>query len=155
MGEDTMRASETATRGAHNPENGVQFPGPLPTTFASIEDFYGARGGERSGEIDFGVNWFDAPAPVELGAVRVRVTRQPHRVSYVRDTGDIYLVGLWDRGVELLGNASTEEEAERQLEGWVDACGGLGSLEWIRARFCHDPRTAMCPHPLGVQEARS
>lgn len=27
----SMRASETATRRAHNPENRVQFPGPLPT----------------------------------------------------------------------------------------------------------------------------
>lgn len=33
-----MRASETATRGAHNPENGVQFPGPLPTTSLGGED---------------------------------------------------------------------------------------------------------------------
>jgi hypothetical protein len=108
------------------------------TEFPSVEAFY--RDDERrrfSGELDFGVWWFDAR------------DRCPWRVSWVEQTGDLYAIRLapaemisTTEGVVILGGNESgplrvlavvedEEELERRLRGWPDAIGSPGSLEWV------------------------
>jgi hypothetical protein len=92
-------------------------------TFRSMREFYGTRGGERSGEVDFGVWWRLGEPPRE----------QPWRVSWVRDTGDVYAVAARTGSVELLGTIPSEDELERRFAGWADVCGEPRSLQWARS----------------------
>lgn len=105
------------------------------TRFANIAAFYEARGGARSGESDFGVQWLETK-----GGPR-------HRVSVVHDTGDVYAKNLIDETVELLGtipgNCSPSgltheahvcayEKADKLFAGWSDE---QRPLSWIRERL--------------------
>ena len=106
------------------------------TIFPTIAAFYAARGGERSGESDFGVWW--------TGERRF----PRYRVSIVHDTGDIYAVDLHGGSVELLATLPHDchipeqvlkhketccyEISDRLLAGWVDRIHEPNSLQWIR-----------------------
>jgi hypothetical protein len=95
-------------------------------TYPSIEDFYSARGGASSGERDFGVMWLESGG----GAFWPR-----HRVSVVRDTGDVYAISL-ERGgaVELIANVGPVDayaRAEQLL--WAEL--SKNELGWARERL--------------------
>jgi hypothetical protein len=110
--------------------------------YPSIEDFYAVRGGERSGESDFGVMWTED-----------RKRFPVFRVSVVHDTGDVYAINMSVGEVELLGtlehtklcanlaNLAHDAElcayahAERALNEWADTIHREGSLEWVRERL--------------------
>ena len=105
--------------------------------FSSLEAFYAddeAR--RRSGEADYGV-WWSEPGVVGNW-----------RVSYVRDTGEIYATLLRGRGqhgrVDILAVVPPDEgrryyespEALNELlSGWADRCGRPDSLSWVRAQL--------------------
>lgn len=91
--------------------------------YANIEQFYRHRGGERSGERDFGVwhiddcglfspraNWPLEPETIRIGDEAVTVLSADSgsriRVSVVDQTGDVYGIqsGLGEGKVALIGN---------------------------------------------------
>lgn len=91
--------------------------------YSSIEAYYtDVPGARRSGEVDFGVWWFDAE-------------REPWRVSWVRATGDVYAVRTNGGQVIVLGNMSNRRELEQRLDGWAEVCGKPHSLDWVRKRL--------------------
>jgi hypothetical protein len=108
----------------------------------SIEAFYAERGGERSGESDFGVMWTEE-----------RKRFPAFRVSVVHDTGDVYAINMSVGEVELLAtlehtklcanlrNFAHDAElcayahAERALDGWAETIHREGSIEWVRERL--------------------
>ncbi len=106
--------------------------------FATIHDFYTARGGERSGESDFGAWWTDGREP------RPRGPR--YRVSVVHYTGDVYAVNHWTGEVELLGSVGPTDcpdgmdhdadcpyaLVEASLKGWAEE---RRDLDWARERL--------------------
>ncbi len=106
--------------------------------FATIHDFYDARGGERSDESDFGAWWTDE------GELRPRGPR--YRVSVVHQTGDVYAVNHWTGVIELLGSVGPTDcpdgmdhdadcpyaLVEASLKGWADEGR---ELEWARERL--------------------
>jgi hypothetical protein len=112
--------------------------------FDTIEAFYEARGGARSGESDFGVWWS-----------RPHTTYPRFRVSVVHDTGDIYAYNETTRAVELLGTLSHSCDvsdsvtrhpatcaytiADEVLEGWANAIGSRESLRWVTDRLAAVP----------------
>jgi hypothetical protein len=82
-----------------------------------------------SREVDFGVWWTDDG-----------ITWPHWRVSWVQATGELYAirqVGSGGRGLEIriLGVERDEQELERRLEGWPEACGPPDGLQWITARL--------------------
>lgn len=78
---------------------------------------------ERSGEVDYGVQWVEA-----------RTTWPNYRVSWIENTGEIYAVKLTDHTpVEILGWAASRDEAERLLDGWAEQFPN--TLAWARARL--------------------
>lgn len=93
--------------------------------FTTIYSFYNVRGGKLSGELDFGVWWYDT----------IDRRGAPHRVSWVVDTGDLYATEGYHGLVELLGTIMGDRDnIERVLKGWEDKCGGADSLAWVRER---------------------
>lgn len=95
----------------------------------SIEAFYAADDRRRlSGEADYGVHWRQDP-------------RQPWptwRVSYIRDTGEVYAAAPGGP-VELLGTVPPDDQPhyyatlDAILEGWPDA--HRQGLDWVRGRL--------------------
>lgn len=110
--------------------------------YADIETFYDMRGGQHSGESDYGVwwrsplEWIRAPQ-VERGMAGWMQEIGPWRVSWVEDTGDVYAIHATGRCIALLGTIPDEETIERVLRGWADVCGGDLSLHWVSAQVRH------------------
>lgn len=111
------------------------------STYATMKDLFEERGGEFSGECDFGVWWYHDPA---------RVGRGPYyRVSVIHDTGDVYAFNQWTHQIELLctllndcdepegklrhGPGCAYSRAEQMFAGWSE--GGSKPLAWIRERI--------------------
>ena len=108
------------------------------STFPNIEAFYSENEARRrSPEADYGVWWRDGGS------------RESWRVSYVRDTGEVYAV---QGAVEVLGVVPPDQEdplvpgrrvwgrtyyrtLDRILEGWSEHCGRLNSLAWVREQL--------------------
>lgn len=111
--------------------------------YDSIDEFYAARGGARSGESDCGVMWH-----------RGHTTYPNFRVSVVHDTGDLYAFNQTTHAVKVL--ATLEHSggcdprtmryphdsdlcayaiAENWLDGWADHISDPDSLGWIRDRL--------------------
>ena len=143
----------------------------MTTTFESIESFYSDNPARRpSPEAGYGVHWQLDGWPGTW------------RVSYVRDTGEVYAVfqgptraGLLPTGemavisgteeglVLALGTFPVDENAgprdiyyrglEAILEGWPEHCPQPNGLEWIMRRLAsHQPTQ---PTPLrGRRDAR-
>ena len=118
-----------------------------PTWF-DLQAFYDKRGGEHSGEADFGVhNWANPNHNRATAFDRCQV-------SVVADTGDVYAIDRLGGELLLLGIlASTEADqpqasksqrfaypaiynvANRVFEGWTEG-GGLGrNLGWFAERI--------------------
>ncbi len=113
------------------------------TRYPSIDAFYADRGGERSGESDFGCWW----------TARGGLSRGPFfRVSVVHETGDLYAINLTTGEVELLGSwgadpnctgrlglrhteACAYSVADRVLDGWAYREKSGMSLAWVRERI--------------------
>lgn len=107
--------------------------------YQGLEEFYGANPErQQSGEAGYGVHW------------RQDGDRERWRVSYVRDTQEVYAVRLGGHGpgqgiVEVLGTFPADEDAgefgiyyqglEAHLDGWAVRCILPGSLGWIRERM--------------------
>ncbi len=108
-----------------------------------IEEFYqGDERRRRSEEIELGTEWRDAQG--------VR-----HELSWVADTGELYLMrepavriaedGFGDEfsgslpvgavTVDVVGWIPTRDRVEEVLTGWPDAMGGSDSVSWVRARL--------------------
>ena len=118
-------------------------------SFKNVEEFYSDNSARRRRpEADYGVHW------------KLEGWPNSWRVSYVRDTGEIYAVqqgpirsGILPTGeiiiangpeegpVLLLGHFPIDEEAgprdvyyhglEQLLEGWTERCGRPNGLVWV------------------------
>lgn len=98
----------------------------------NLSEFYSENSiRKKSPEADYGVWWYDTqPFP-------------PHRVTYIRDTGEVYAVALDNsREVEILGLVPPDVDLnvyyrtlDRILDGWSEECGRCGSLDWVRERL--------------------
>ena len=64
----------------------------------------------KSGEIDYGVWWglYDRKFPF-------------WRVSWIRNTGELYAVSPATDEYIILGRYETEAEVERRMEGWAES----------------------------------
>src|ERR1700731_1174531 len=117
-----------------------------------IEEFYEAEEGRRrSEEIELGTEWTDAEG--------VR-----HEVSWIADTGELYVMrepaarmaedGFGDEysgslpvsavTVAVVGWIATRDGMEAVLAGWQDAMAAPNSLSWLEARLRDEavPKTA-------------
>ena len=121
-------------------------------SYPTIESYYDGRPGRRrSGEADYGVHW----------TVRGNCTRW--RVSYVRNTGEVYAVRRSsDRDTTIvLGTFPADEGAgpadvyyqglERHLEGWALRCTIPGSLAWVQARMGIPPDPSETTHLMAAR----
>ncbi len=123
-------------------------PGYTYPTWANIQAFYDERGGERSGEADFGVHHWTNPNHSSATAF------DRWRVSVVADTGDVYATDRLGGEVMLLGTlVSTEADqpqagnsnraafpalysvANRVFEGWTEGDGAGRNLVWFAERI--------------------
>ena len=123
-------------------------PGHTYPTWPNIQAFYDKRGGERSGEADFGVHHWANPNHNRATAF------DRWRVSVVADTGDVYAIDRLGGEVMLLGTlASTEANqpqardnhraaypaiysvANRVFEGWAEGGGAGRNLGWFGERI--------------------
>lgn len=77
----------------------------------------------RSPEVDFGVWWRDG------------IYYPTYRVSWIELTGELYAFNQMTNKVEVLGKVKGREAIEKKMKGWVNACGKINSLDWIRRRF--------------------
>ena len=121
--------------------------------FKNVEDFYSDNSARRySPEAGYGVHW------------KLEGWPNSWRVSYVRDTGEVYAVqqgpqrggvlptgeifittGPGEGPVLLLGHFPIDEEAgpydvyyhglEALLEGWPEHCGRPNGLAWVIERM--------------------
>ena len=119
--------------------------------YPNIEEFYSAVPARRfSGEANYGVWWVEGGNP----AVPC------WRVSYVRDTEEVYAVRSGDGPVRVLGTFPVDPDAQPEdvyysgldshLDGWGERCGQLNSLAWITERLTQPP--ARHEHAWGPAE---
>jgi hypothetical protein len=110
--------------------------------YDSVEAFYADNEERRgSGEMDFGVWWWDGPQG-HSGCWRVSCVQvtgeiyaecRPHSGPGV---GEVLLLGFVEGGGEAPPEGGSYscplayQEAERLLEGWEEVCGLARSLEW-------------------------
>jgi hypothetical protein len=118
-----------------------------------IEEFYSADERRRqSAEIELGTEWHDA-------------TGNRYELSWVEDTGELYMMlervpeaGSWtpfgDVEVEkvpveqvivsVVGHIATHEELDRVLDGWPDQMANPDGISWVASRLQEDgiPRNA-------------
>jgi hypothetical protein len=109
-----------------------------------IEEFYSADERRRqSAEIELGTEWHDA-------------TGNRYELSWVEDTGELYIMlelmpeaGSWtpfgdvevDKMpveqvvVSVIGHIATHEELERVLQGWQDEMADSDGISWVAARL--------------------
>ena len=106
----------------------------LRTTYSSLAEFYNEDPQrQHSGEADYGVWWQDTrPYP-------------RWRVSYIKDTGEVYAVELSLGGrVMVLGHAEPDSEGlyyrtlDGILDGWAEVCGQPAGLAWVRQRLSRE-----------------
>jgi hypothetical protein len=98
--------------------------------FDSLADFYADRARWRSTERDFGLGWRGPDG-------------ETYRAAWIQDTEELYAVRHGERAggggrVEVLGWLSAGA-VERELCGWADKCGQLGSFRWLRERASQQP----------------
>lgn len=98
--------------------------------FDSLADFYADRPRWHSAERDFGLDWRGSAG-------------ESFRAAWIQDTEELYAVRHGDRAsgggrVEVLGWLSADV-VERELCGWADKCGRLGSFRWLRERAAQQP----------------
>ena len=100
--------------------------------FKNLEAFYEEEPRRRwSREMDFGVHWHQPPWP------------HPWRVSYLRETGEVYAVHQDDLlgPVLVLGVVPPDNDAlfyrtlEKALDGWTVVAHLGARLRWIRNRL--------------------
>ena len=102
----------------------------------AVEAFYAAdERRRRSPETGYGVFWSDGQ------------TRQRYRVTYVRDTGEVFAVGEYPpvADVEVLGVVPADDVEEgavyyrtldSMLPDWTSYCRpGVDGLQWIRQQL--------------------
>ena len=114
--------------------------------YSSLEEFYNADARRRlSGEADYGVRWRDGDRRVFW------------RVSYIRDTGEVYAVAQGNVGhleapVRVFGVFPVDDVAPESvwyngldavLEGWPARCGPLYGLDWLGHRIS-EGRSHLC-----------
>ena len=123
-------------------------------SFDSLEDFYQQTPKRRySGEADYGVHW-------TLPGQRIR-----YRVSYVRNTGEIYVIpnlSPREAHVFVIGHLPADPVDDEHkphprntwyrtldaiLDGWANQCTNPGGLEWLLDRLAPHPATGRPQHP--------
>ncbi len=108
-----------------------------------IAGFYDADERRRqSAEVELGTEWRDG------SGVR-------HELSWVQDTGELYVMrepvpGVWedpfgdmivdeasvhDESVSVIGRIATHEQLEEVLAGWQDAMARPDGLHWVAERL--------------------
>ncbi|HXA33148.1 MAG TPA: hypothetical protein VNV87_12875 [Acidimicrobiales bacterium] len=109
-----------------------------------IEEFYSADERRRqSAEIELGTEWHDA-------------TGNRYELSWVEDTGELYIMlelmpeaGSWTpfgdvevdkMGVEqvvvsVIGHIATHEELDSVLQGWQDEMADPDGISWVATRL--------------------
>ncbi len=108
-----------------------------------IEQFYEADERRRhSAEIEFGDDWTGASG-------------ESYELSWIKDTGELYLmldpkgrvmIDIFGDGVvesepvealqvKVIATISDHDELERQLDGWASAMSAENSLRWLKERF--------------------
>ncbi len=112
----------------HGPSNDVVAGNPSPLeAWPTVEEFYAARGGARSGEADYGVDHTNEDGVDDSCR---------WRVSVVESTGDVYAQAPCKRHqVLLLGSVAPGpcyQDAERRFAGWAERAGR--DLAWFRER---------------------
>lgn len=133
------RARRELDAATHAASLALADPAYVRQMFRTLEAFYEDDERRRvSGEADFGVHWLDG-------------RNRRWRVSYVRNTGEIYAYCPLSAGdcVLLLGTFPPDNEDEgvtwrrrrvwyrsldAALAGWADECGQPSSLNWIAQR---------------------
>ena len=78
-------------------------------------------------EVDYGAHWRQ-PVGGE--------TYPPlWRVSWIEKTHEVYACQPFKDKFIVLGTCSTQEELERRIVGWADACRSGESLNWVAERL--------------------
>ena len=124
-------------------------------TFRDLEHFYSANPARRSSpEADYGVHWRLAGWPGSW------------RVSYVRDTGEVYALGLGPGSgpLLLLGAFPIDPDAgpgdvyyhgfDRLLKGWPDHCGPTNGLAWLIRKIVQAGPAGAHTHLFGRRDAQ-
>jgi hypothetical protein len=114
-----------------------------------IEEFYDENPTRRtSEEFEFGRDWSDNSG-------------NHYEVSWVQDTGELYVMGapvepIFSDGIgdEFVKRLHTEDvvvtvlaaiperaEVERALAGWSQAMDQTNSIDWVRERIAHQVRS--------------
>ncbi|MEM4134416.1 MAG: hypothetical protein QXV73_04390 [Candidatus Micrarchaeia archaeon] len=77
--------------------------------YKSIEIFYQENPERRvSGEVDYGVRW------------KSIYNKDPHRITWVEKTGEVYVINLITKEVQLTNKKFSEEEIETFMTGWEE-----------------------------------
>lgn len=92
-----------------------------------LRDFYAENPvRERSGEVDYGVMW---RTPL--------VSSWHHRVSWIKDTGEVYCIDFHTNEVLVLGTTppNNRQAIEEALGGWSDMIHDERGLDWVKYRL--------------------
>ena len=121
--------------------------------YPTLEAYYAADERRlRSEECDYGVHW------------RLKGWEHRWRVSYVRNTGEIYAVnqGSSIGPVFVMAIIPSDPVAdgdrrslfyatlEEVLEGWAEQCGRVDSLRWVRDRLDNVDMTPLIDRSVAV-----
>ena len=138
------------------PKNGAGLPEGVEK-FATLDDFYKARGGGYSGESDYGnfnvddlgVGLNRVREAAETGVEFVPYGNPNYRVTYVHDTGDFYAVeNRFDTSAEValvasVGPGHEEREVYAHFADWAEGDGPGRPFSWFVERAASYPgRTA-------------
>ena len=117
--------------------------------FKNLEQFYSDNPTRRSSpEADYGVHW---QLPNWAGN---------WRVTYVRDTGEVYALYSASGPLMLLGTFPIDPDTagpwdiyynglDRLLEGWTDHCGPPGGLGWLIEKMAQAGPAGIYTHLFG------
>jgi hypothetical protein len=92
-------------------------------TMKNFSDWIQEPARARSLEVDYGVHW------------RRAGSRTSWRLSWIKNTGEMYAVNLWSKDYAVLAVLRGREAAEGAMAGWAQLCGSDGSLDAIAARL--------------------
>ena len=119
--------------------------------FKNLEQFYSANPTRRSSpEADYGAHW------------RLAGWAGSWRVSYVRDTGEVYALDGASGPLMILGTFPIDPDAgpgdvyynglDRLLEGWPDHCGPPGGLTWLIGKMAQPDPDGAHAHLFGRRD---
>ena len=105
-------------------------------SYATLDDFYTARSGSRSGESDYGS--FNVDDLNAFNSKPLRGTYGNIRVTHVHNTGDFYALECYTGHVILLGtvdNTYDERLVYQHFGDWADCEAPGRPLSWFKERL--------------------